>query len=193
MVSFIVGSNGVKFSTFKNLACFHSPFFNGAFNGPFVEGQSQEIKFEDVGVEEFGQLVHWMCCGKIEIDKVGLLTAAKLWCIADRFMIPVLQNVAVKHISVLLALLEIPENENLANNVGKVFQVAYEYGADTELKAILVEFVAGRFDINSIKSWAEYFPKEFLVDITVALKVHGQPLGGCFGWKLAVENFLVPV
>jgi hypothetical protein len=49
-----------KFVVHKELICFHSPFFNAAFNGKFIEGQTQEMRMDDVDEETFGQLVHWL-------------------------------------------------------------------------------------------------------------------------------------
>jgi BTB/POZ domain len=49
-----------KFVVHKELICFHSPFFHAAFNGKFTEGQTQEMRMDDVDEETFGQLVHWL-------------------------------------------------------------------------------------------------------------------------------------
>jgi len=49
-----------KFVIHKELICFHSPFFNAAFNGKFIEGETQEMRMDDVDEETFGQLVHWL-------------------------------------------------------------------------------------------------------------------------------------
>jgi BTB/POZ domain len=49
-----------KFVVHKELICFHSPFFNAAFNGKFIKGQTQEMRMDDVDEEAFGQLVHWL-------------------------------------------------------------------------------------------------------------------------------------
>jgi len=42
------------FRIHKNFICYYSPFFDAAFNGKFVEGETQSMKLEDTCAEAFG-------------------------------------------------------------------------------------------------------------------------------------------
>ncbi len=44
----------------KSLICCYSPFFDAAFNGQFVEGETQSMILEDVESEIFALLVRWL-------------------------------------------------------------------------------------------------------------------------------------
>ncbi|KUJ07471.1 uncharacterized protein LY89DRAFT_742703 [Mollisia scopiformis] len=94
------GNKKESFMLQKSLICFHSPVFDRAFNGSFLEGQTQEMTMEDVEVEIFHLLVTWMYCGEIRevLDRNMAINMAKLWVLAGRFLIPKLQNQAIKHI-----------------------------------------------------------------------------------------------
>lgn len=44
----------------KSFLCHYSPFFNAAFNGRFIEGETQEMTLEDVETDIFDLLVRWV-------------------------------------------------------------------------------------------------------------------------------------
>ncbi|TVY14091.1 Kelch repeat and BTB domain-containing protein 8 [Lachnellula arida] len=99
-VTFIVGKEAQKFTVHKNLAEHYSPFFEKAFNSGFVEGQTQEMVLDDVEAGIFGYVVNWLYTQKIihpEESKIQLEEMAKLWVLAGRFLIPRLQNEAIRH------------------------------------------------------------------------------------------------
>ncbi|KAL2066895.1 hypothetical protein VTL71DRAFT_1319 [Oculimacula yallundae] len=84
-----------KFIIHKNFVYHHSPFFSAAFNGRFVEGQTQTMNFDDIDPTLFGYFVHWLYTQKLESDFGVEITAeklVKLWILAERFIIPALQN-----------------------------------------------------------------------------------------------------
>ncbi|TVY28164.1 hypothetical protein LHYA1_G002768 [Lachnellula hyalina] len=98
-VTFIVGKEAQKFTVHKNLAEHYSPFFTKAFNGGFIEGQTQERVLEDVEPVTFGLVTNWLYTQKIihpEDKKVQLVEIANLWVLAGRFLIPQLQNEAIR-------------------------------------------------------------------------------------------------
>jgi len=100
-VTFIVGKEAQKFTVHKNLAEHYSPFFTKAFNSGFIEGQTQEMVLEDVEPVTFGLVINWLYTQKIihpEDNKIQLVETAKLWVLAGRFIIPQLQNEAIRRI-----------------------------------------------------------------------------------------------
>jgi hypothetical protein len=86
-----------KFIFHKNLISHHSPFFSAAFNSIFKEGISQEMTLE-ADLKVFGVFSNWLYSQTIfdaSGERPGLCTLAHLWMLADRFLIPKLQNEVV--------------------------------------------------------------------------------------------------
>ena len=97
-VTFLIGKDKAKFIVHKAFACHHSPALKAAFtNKRFVEGRTQTYKLEDVQVATFEQFVNWLYSKKLEINEEDPdLTLTKLWVLADKFLIPGLQNDTVR-------------------------------------------------------------------------------------------------
>lgn len=86
--------NPMKYIIHKEFFCYYSPFFKAAFNGNFKEGQTQEMRIS-ADVVAFGVVVNWLYSQKIMIsgdNELILSTLARAWILADRFLIPKLQN-----------------------------------------------------------------------------------------------------
>jgi hypothetical protein len=92
--------NPIKYIIHKEFICYYSPFFKAAFNGNFKEGQTQEITIS-ADVVAFGVVVNWLYSQKVVtsgVDELILSTLAQAWILADRFLIPKLQNQIMFHI-----------------------------------------------------------------------------------------------
>jgi hypothetical protein len=82
--------------------CKSSPFFDKAFNGDFWEAETQTMILEDIEPSIFGLFICWLYSGYVALRKVGLegeetltqtpVQLAKLWVIAERLVLPKLQN-----------------------------------------------------------------------------------------------------
>lgn len=86
-----------KFLIHKHLICYYSPFFSAAFNSNFKEGLSQEMTL-DVNLKAFGLFVNWLYNQVIvgaSGEQPSLSTVAHLWILAERFLLPKLQNQAM--------------------------------------------------------------------------------------------------
>ncbi len=57
------------FIVHKDFICHYSPFFAAAFNGSFIEGQTQTMTFNDVHSVPFGVLVNWIYTQTITDEK----------------------------------------------------------------------------------------------------------------------------
>lgn len=95
-----------------------SPVFAAAFNGPFIEGQSQTYELEDASAETVRLLCGWLYTRKLDVDitkrwatteemtrdewdiyddkKLVLLALADVWILGDKLLLPGLQNCAVR-------------------------------------------------------------------------------------------------
>jgi hypothetical protein len=92
------GPQPPKFIIHKNKICSHSSFFSAAFNSNFIEGMNQEMTL-DVDLKAFGIIANWMYTQDIVASSGELpdfCTLARVWILADRFLIPKLQNQAMK-------------------------------------------------------------------------------------------------
>jgi hypothetical protein len=90
-------SNEQRFKIHKKLICSHSLFFEAAFTGNFLEGQTQRMTMEDTKPEIFHLLFQWLYSQKIKVqkDSIDLLVLVKLWDLADLCLMPNLQNEVV--------------------------------------------------------------------------------------------------
>lgn len=94
-----------EFQVYKSFLCRQSPFFAAAFEGAFQEGQTQSMTLEDVGADEFGMFLHWIHLRKLPHTQGYAQSAEKLmklWKLADRFLIPQLQNVAIRGLHLIV-------------------------------------------------------------------------------------------
>ncbi|KAH7363913.1 hypothetical protein BKA65DRAFT_390126, partial [Rhexocercosporidium sp. MPI-PUGE-AT-0058] len=121
LVTFLIGPKDdlTKFVIHKEFACYHSPVLDAAFNGDFVEGQTQTYRLEDVSASAFRLFSQWIYTRKLELlqmsSKVKDITdstpdpylqqdmdLAMLWILADKFAMPRLQNgviLCMNHVS----------------------------------------------------------------------------------------------
>ncbi|KAE9381285.1 hypothetical protein N431DRAFT_301748, partial [Stipitochalara longipes BDJ] len=92
-----------RFVMHKDFACHYCPVFKAAFNGKFLEGQSQEYRLSEDKEEVVRFLVEWLYTqdintrrrqeiGSVDEDADEDLTLVKLWILADELLLPRLQN-----------------------------------------------------------------------------------------------------
>lgn len=84
------------FVVHKNFICFHSPYFNAAFNG---ESQTLDLEVDDASPDAFAIFVNWLYTQRIEDtskDSVRVSTLLELWILAGRLLIPKLQNATLR-------------------------------------------------------------------------------------------------
>lgn len=71
IVAIIIGRSVSKiFAIYKEFACYYSPVLRAAFNGPFLEGQSQTMIIDDFSLSgAFGFVLNWMYTGRLHKDE----------------------------------------------------------------------------------------------------------------------------
>jgi hypothetical protein len=93
------GRASKPFLVHKNFICYYSPFFNAAFNGSFIEGETQKLDLEDTRPDVFGIFVNWLYTQTV-VDANGELPTCSallnLWMFADRVLSPKLQNQTIE-------------------------------------------------------------------------------------------------
>jgi hypothetical protein len=92
------------FRVHKNYICHYSPYFDAAFNGSFIEGETQVLELEDTEPKIFGIFVNWLYTQDI-IDEEGRPASCSdcinLWILADKILVPVLQNQTLGQLEVV--------------------------------------------------------------------------------------------
>lgn len=167
-MTFVVGQSGQKFMVHKSYAVAYSQFLRAAFNGKFVEGQTQTMTLEDVEIETFGLFVHWLYFQKVEMGSfVRIQALARLWVLAGRCLISRLQNEVM---SVLVRYLQGPFWFHRSTILYSFAVYAYDSN-NNELKMLAIDAL-GRVDAESDvlqKFWAT-FRQDILLDTMIVLK-----------------------
>ena len=136
-VTIIVSDAKLNYVVHKQLITFYSPFFDRAFNGQFIEGETQTMTLEDVDGNTFGLFVNWLYTQKVchpgsKPEKLEVMEMAMLWTLAGRFMIPKLQNQIMPDIELAMA-------DGEWNIIFPVYKYAYEVEEATKLKVAAVQ------------------------------------------------------
>ena len=177
VVTIIFGPEDSKetFVVHKDLVCHYSPFFSTAFNSNFAESTTKAMTLPDVDLDSFGLLVHWLYTQQIDIDSkdggANVLPMAKLWTLAERFLITKLQN---KIMDKLRVLVEFAEKQNLKD----FLHYAYEAKEKSPLKQLAADRMAWKTTQQALGAWIDHLPDGMLVDIVMSLKkehVRGKP------------------
>ncbi|KAH0341168.1 hypothetical protein KCU81_g6447, partial [Aureobasidium melanogenum] len=93
-----VGPEKKAFVIHKNLLVFYSDYFRSAFNGSFKEATEGKISLPDESddvFEIFNQFIYSRVLADGEGEKLTGDQLIKLWLFGDKYLVPVLQNVAM--------------------------------------------------------------------------------------------------
>lgn len=161
-----------KFLIHKSYACYHSPYFNCAFNGSFLEGTTQSITVK-ANPEIFGILAEWMYSQKLQDScgkKITSLQAALVWVLADEFLMPELQNRAIK---VFYSQTNLSKPDDSPEFTGVFAPSQFEYlwkktRSKSPLRKIILENMVENMTFNykeeKFEKMSNSLPKEFLAE-----------------------------
>ena len=86
----------------SKLACYYSPFLRAAFKGSFIEGQTQAMTLKTTTTGAFTLFVRWLYSGTLHsrngVPPSKHLDLYQLALLADKFLIPELQNLAIREL-----------------------------------------------------------------------------------------------
>lgn len=184
-----------KFTVHKDLCCYHSPFFNAAFTGSFLEGETQSMTLEDVHPIVFGLLVYWIYTETVAIHKTGekqWKLLVDLWLLAQRCLIPKLQNdVMIK----LYTRVNVIDNSQLVKLCICVYQ--RHETEDTPLRALVVHELAwyGNWEgANGMRRWRKELEGESALLFDAVMVFKGYEIECGLGPKKpSASNFFVKV
>ena len=165
----VTGVNNRRYESFsihKNFICHYSPYFNAAFNGSFIEGETQSLDME-ANPRVFSVFVNWIYSQKLEEEDIEDLDSDaqfQLWILADRLLVPKLQNATMR----LLLL-----NKRRPSLKRGTLQYVYENTTKgSPLRTRLVEHYTSRGSFTKPRDY-ENWPSEMLADM---VRVLGQSL-----------------
>ncbi|MCJ1398012.1 hypothetical protein MMC11_001209 [Xylographa trunciseda] len=94
MVVILVGPNRKRFSAHKDLLYCLAPYFEKAFNGPFMEATNGTILLEDDDPAAIEFFICWLYRGASALEPVDddFAPLLRLYVLADMWDLPVLQN-----------------------------------------------------------------------------------------------------
>ncbi|EXJ82852.1 hypothetical protein A1O3_06667 [Capronia epimyces CBS 606.96] len=109
IVKVLVGSEQEEFTVHRDLLCAASKFFDRALAGPFIEGQTQEVRLPEELAHVFTFLVEWLYIGGyLDTTYPSLVRSRqrdfkddyylKVYLMADRLMVPGLQLLSFQRI-----------------------------------------------------------------------------------------------
>ncbi|KAE8446886.1 hypothetical protein EG329_011517 [Mollisiaceae sp. DMI_Dod_QoI] len=163
---------GVKFTMHKEFACHYPPVLKAAFEGEFVEAQTQTYIISDYEEDVVRDLVEWFYSQQVsglcsilpfKIERFEhsakiTLNLTKLWILADNLLIPGLQNYTIRQL------------KGVCNyyNYGPLqcFTFVYEHtGSSSPLRRWFLQRCARDMPSNSYSKFADGFPKEMLLEL----------------------------
>lgn len=163
-----IGPKKTKFVVHKDYACHYSPVLKAALNSQFIEGQTQTYTLEDVEMSTGKLLIHWFYHQSFSVlnhDDWELsgtdeesLALIQLWVLADKLLIPRLQNDILREIK------RFQEDEAIIPITGLGY--AYKHSSkDSVLRKFLLDLCACYMDPKKYSTEPDYFPKEMLLEL----------------------------
>jgi hypothetical protein len=177
MVTFLIGLSAQKFLIHKERVCHHSPVLKAAFNGNFIEGQTQTYRIEDTSPGAFRMFTRWIYDQDLDLFQLKTvdqkerdvrlhtispehsedIELAELWVLADKMAMHKLQNFIVR---------QIVEIRNQCHAVAiKTLPYIYNRTAvNSPLRGLMISEVAQHCHEDEFDD-PEDFPHEFLIDL----------------------------
>ncbi|KAL2065906.1 hypothetical protein VTL71DRAFT_3576 [Oculimacula yallundae] len=144
------------FPVHKNHLCHYSPFFDAALNGSFAEASTNTISLSAVKPEVFRMFVNWVYTQALVAAAIP--SALEVYFLADRLLIPSLQNAAIDLIETIRV------KTDKYRLPSEIFPLVY---AKTRVGSLLrkyVVMVSSSLGVGPFQDTDNY-PKEMLVDI----------------------------
>jgi hypothetical protein len=157
----------------RDLLVHHSPFFNAALNGQFLEGHSQTVRLPEEGVEAFGHFVYWMYAEKLDDGfmadgKPSFFLLLHLYGLADRLAIERLRN------DTLDELARLAELANAVPTPSDTFLVYERLRASAPARALVLDLFTFKKTENLLERHPDAWHPEFLRELVLRLKRPGR-------------------
>ncbi|TVY73309.1 hypothetical protein LSUE1_G005522 [Lachnellula suecica] len=154
----------------KAIACYYSAVFKAAFNSVFVEVATQVYTLEDVSPGLVRLLIHWLYHQEISIEckkatkSLADMQLVNLWLLADRLLIPSLQNNVIWKIERL-------RREHRAVSTSCLNHVHEHTLPHSPLRVLFLHQCAFNMVHSRFSEKPDHFPKEMLLELAKLLSV----------------------
>jgi hypothetical protein len=177
MVTLYAGNSNEVFTVHKEFACHYSPVLKAAFNSNFIEGQTQTYRLQETTERAVRLLVQWLYTQKLDtfVPKTGEggqnnygvlkssqnLALVELWVLAEKLLIPALQNVVVR---------EIEEHRSCSHKINTLcLHYVYEKTKrGSLLRRLMVDMCFSHLKVPSYMKHPERYPQEMLIELVTA-------------------------
>jgi hypothetical protein len=181
----LVGPDRVVFDVHRNFVCEESSFFKKAINGPFREAEKKEIELPFEEPHIFTAVMNWIYRKTFDpdLDAITWLDLAKLWIIADKLDIPLLQHRVIqtifeKHWKKTAVGGPKAHSRGIANVSPNTIDHVYDNTRDdAALRHVLIALFVDSVSIKKLQERTADYPADFLADI----------LGAC--WTLKMDKY----
>jgi hypothetical protein len=166
------GTNEKNFLIHKKFARHYSPIFATAFESKFIEGQTQTYKLDDVAGTVVQLLIQWLYTKRFDPDfdphanpedlntayESVIHLAVQTWALADRLILPALQNQVVNWIYWCRQEVDIVPIF--------AFNEVYELtGPGSALRSLFVSFCARFMPCGRYLEEPDRFPPEMMLEL----------------------------
>jgi hypothetical protein len=178
MVTLYAGDSSEVFTVHKEFACHYSPVLKAAFSSNFVEGQTQTYTFQDTSNEAVRLLTHWFYTQTLDTQRfdttdfekatnnpdfrAGIDGMFRLWVLAEKLLIPSLQNLVVREL--------ISHRAKTGVTPTLYFNYVYENtSAGSPLRRLILDTCAAFLVSSWYSEHSSQFPKEMLLDLVTMM------------------------
>lgn len=168
-VTFFIGKEEKKFIVHKAFVCHYSPPLDAAFKGNHIEGQTQTYRLEDVDAPVFSLFIQWVYSQSLDVapekcldNAANTSQLAALWVLADRLIIPRLQNLVIDILN------EVAHSRKQT----PLWDIPYIYEKTSEssvLRRWIIDRCVRRLTKAGFLEGQESFTRQSFVDVTLAL------------------------
>lgn len=152
------------YTVHKDFVTHASPFFDRAFNGGMIEAQTGVMNFQESNITAFGLLINYIYTGEVEgadDEPIPIDELINLWILADRVLMPKLQNASLKAIEV--------QTHSSFSCSPQTYRQIYDHTVkDSLLRKFLVDFLASYPTIELIDP--DQLPKQMLIEMWAAAR-----------------------
>ncbi|TVY73304.1 hypothetical protein LSUE1_G005518 [Lachnellula suecica] len=173
LVTLEFGPEKVKFLIHKEFACHYSPVLKAAFNSEFLEGQTKVYTLDEP-IEDTGRLfTHWIYTQQLSIigfehwnSKNTDMALVQLWVLADKLLIPQLQNQAIRELHrAQMGPLDVGDPRIPFSTINYLYE---NTPRGSPLRKYIINMCALYVDEQYYLTNSSEFPKEMLLELVVA-------------------------
>jgi len=176
------------------IACYHSPVMNAAFNSEFIEGQTKIYRLEDTTARAFQFFVQWLYSQKLHVQQLQddwvndsdkssneNIALSELWVLAEKMSMPQLQNAAIEIINEVHDKAKVVPTKSL-------HYVHSHTSEDSLLRKYRVSLLAEQLHYRNFRKNPSSFPHGILIDLAI---LHAKRRTSCP--RITISEFHVKV